>query len=124
VCYLSHSKTVHKKRTAVCEYQIFWHDLVAFDSLRDALKTLRLILPDLEKLSEWEKEGKVRAECMGCSPFGTQRIEVLDKSVESQLRKVKIVDCYDVDEEAEKIETRREEGQKESHQQRARDRVK
>lgn len=112
---MPHSKSARKKRTTIREYQIFWHDSIAVSSLREALEIVQSIFADLQKLVQWENDGKIRGECMDCSPFGTQRIEVLDESIEPQLRKVSLVSCLEYDEE-EKVEAGEEEKGKNSRE--------
>jgi hypothetical protein len=87
------------KRKIKYGYAIFWYDMFRPSSLKDALEMVQSILPDLRKLAQWENEGKVQAESMGCSPLGIQGIEVLDKSIEPQLRKLKLLVYFDNDEE-------------------------
>jgi hypothetical protein len=105
---LPHSESARKNRSTTREYQVFWNNLIAASSLKDALKIVLSILADLKKLVEWEREGKIRGECVDCSPDGRQGIEVLDESIEPQLRKVSLVSCLEHDEE-EKVEAGEEE---------------
>lgn len=83
------------------EYSIYWHNLIVADSIEEAVETVQSTLADLQKLAQWEREGKIEGECMDFSP-SIQSIVVLDESIEPELRKISLVSCSEYDEEEEK----------------------
>ena len=46
------------KKTKIREYEISWHNPIVADSITEAYEFVKSILADLEKLAQWEKEGK------------------------------------------------------------------
>lgn len=87
----------------VREYQILWHNMISAESIKEVLEIVESILSDLRILALWEKEGKIEAECLDYSP-SIQGITVLDESIEPELRKISLVNCFE-DNEDEEAET-------------------
>jgi hypothetical protein len=76
-----------------------WPDHIAADSIKEALEMIESILPDLKKLAQLEKEGKIMGECLDpyrckcCDSLpNLQAIDVLDESIEPELKKINLVD--------------------------------
>lgn len=83
-------KSKEKTKT---EYELCWHDPIVANTIKEALEQVKSYILDLEKLAQLEKEGKIEAEC-GCDSPSFQIIHVLDKSIEPDLQKLAIVNCY------------------------------
>ena len=86
------------KLVIVKNYEIDHHNDIVADTIADAFNQTKSNLEDLTKLLQWEKEGKIEAEC-GCDSPSFQIITVLDKSIEQDLQKIGIVSCYEVEAE-------------------------
>jgi hypothetical protein len=82
----------------VVQYQIYWHNLIVAGSVKEAVEAVQSILEDLQRLAQWEKEGKIKAECMNASP-SIQEIVVLDESIEPELQKISLVSCFEYEED-------------------------
>jgi hypothetical protein len=94
-------KKLHKikqtpKLVKVNNYEIDWHNPIVADTTSEAYDQVKLILEDLGKLTQWEQEGKIEAECGSDSP-SFQIITVLDKSIESELQKIGIISRYETE---------------------------
>ena len=85
------------------EYEIVWHNMIVASSVNEAVQQVQLILEDLKKLEQWEKEEKIRGECMNASP-SIQRIVVLDESIEPELKKIGIVGYFELEIEEDEIQ--------------------
>lgn len=86
-------------------YEISWHNPIVANTASEAYDQAKLILGDLEKLAQWENEGKISLEC-GCDSPSFQMIEVLNESIEPELQKVGIVSWHEIeaDEDEEPLE--------------------
>lgn len=94
-------KKLHKikqfpKLVKVKNYEIDHHNDIVADTMAEAYDQAKSILDDRKKLLEWEKEGKIEAEC-GCVSPSFQIITVLEKAIEPELQKIGIVSCYQTD---------------------------
>jgi hypothetical protein len=96
-------KKLHKikqtpKLVKVKNYEIDWHNPIVADTASEAYDKAKSIFEDLGKLTQFEKEGKIEAECGSDSP-SFQIITVLDKSIEPELQKIGIVNWYETEED-------------------------
>lgn len=78
----------------IVQYQICWHNLIVAGSVKEAVEMVKSILGDLQRLAQWEKEGKIKGECTSVSP-SIQEIVVLDESIKPELEKISFVSCFE-----------------------------
>lgn len=84
--------------TVILDYYIQLHKCLVANSVKEASEKIKPIAAELRKLALWEKEGKIKTvdDDADVNELGFQHIELIDDSIGPEIRRMQLVDFYEV----------------------------
>lgn len=79
------------------EYHLQLHKCLIANSAEEAYQKIKPIAKELKKLALWEKEGKIKGDGH-IDPRGFQDIQLIDESIEPELRQMQLIYIFEMDE--------------------------